>query len=499
MLQLDDEAVELFVDQQKNKNTKRKTESDLKTWYTWCAKHGETRELEDIPPTELDRLLGHFFVTVRKKDGSLYEPDTLSSFHRSIDRHLTKDLHKPYSIIRDTQFAPSREKLKASRKFLKGKGKGNKPNAAEPVDVAEVKQLWQQGALRASDPVTLQQTVWWLISTQMGTRGRDEHHKFKFGDFQVKKASDGTEFIEFSHERGTKTRTGETEKSTNADARVFKPKMWATPDRPERCPVRIFQQYVDRRPPEMCEDNSPFYLSINHKHKPGSYWYKKLPLGIHKVDGMMKKLAKDGSLTGKKTNHSARKTQVQTLCAANVADSAVMQLSGHKSVQSLNHYKRPSLEQEKHMSHLLSNYCPSSSVKPSPLPAGQPSVNYVMSPHQTISESHLPLVNQAVQSRPPTVCQDEAHSPFVNEAVQSHPPVLSQVQLPAQATITSSSIQAPFQQAITKEQINFALSASTQGLFANGSFSNCTFEINLGQNQKRTKRPRVIYSDSDED
>ena len=96
-------------------------------------------------------------------------------------------------------------------------------------------------------------------------------------------------------------------------------------DRPERCPVRIFQQYVDRRPPEMCQEDSPFYLSINHKHKPGSYWYKKLPLGIHKVDRMMKSLAKDGSLTSKKkNNHSARKMQVQTLCAANIADSVVM-------------------------------------------------------------------------------------------------------------------------------------------------------------------------------
>ena len=292
--------MEAFVDQQKNKNTKRKTHSDLKTWYTWYAKHGETRELKDIPPAELDRLLGHFFVTVRRKDGSLYEPDTLSSFQRSIDRHLTKDLHKTYSIIRDTQFAPSREKLKASRKFLKGKGKGNKLNAAEAVDIAEVEQLWQQGALGTSNPVTLQQTVWWLISTQMGTRGRDEHHKFKFGDFQFRKTSDGAEFIEFSRERGTKTRTGETERSTNADARVFKPKMWATPDRPERCPVRIFQQYIDRRPPEMCQDDSPFYLSINHKYKPGLYWFKKVPLGIHMIDGMMKKLAKDGSLTGKK-------------------------------------------------------------------------------------------------------------------------------------------------------------------------------------------------------
>ena len=120
VVHLDDEAVEMFVNQQKNMNTKRKTSSDLRSWYNWCAKHGETRELKDIPMGELDRLLGHFFVSVRRKDGSLYEPDTLSSFQRNIDRHLTKDLHKPYSIIRDTQFAPSREKLKASRKFLKG-------------------------------------------------------------------------------------------------------------------------------------------------------------------------------------------------------------------------------------------------------------------------------------------------------------------------------------------------------------------------------------------
>ena len=82
-----------------------------------------------------------------RKDGSLYEPDTLSSFQCSIDRHLTTDLHKTYRIIHYTQFAPSRKKLKASQKFLKGNDKGNKPNAAEAVDMAEVEQLWQQGTL----------------------------------------------------------------------------------------------------------------------------------------------------------------------------------------------------------------------------------------------------------------------------------------------------------------------------------------------------------------
>ena len=101
----------------------------------------------------------------------------------------------------------------------------------------------------------------------------------------------------------------------------------------------------------MCQEDSLFYLS-NHK------WvvlvYKKLlQLGIHMIDGMMKNLAKDGSLTTTLPGrHKFR------LCAAGVADSAVMQLSGHNSVQTLNHYKRASLEQEKHVSHLLSNYRP---------------------------------------------------------------------------------------------------------------------------------------------
>ena len=110
---LKDEDIQKFVDKEKNKNTKRKTDSDLRKWYHWCEEHGENRQLADIPPPELDRLLGHFFITVRKKDGTLYEPDTLTSFQRSIDRHIAHDIRKPFSILRDQQFTSSREALKA--------------------------------------------------------------------------------------------------------------------------------------------------------------------------------------------------------------------------------------------------------------------------------------------------------------------------------------------------------------------------------------------------
>ena len=57
----------------------------------------------------------------------------------------------------------------------------------------------------------------------MGTRGRDEHHKLRFGDFSVKSTTDRHEYVEFTAEQGTKTISGETEKSTNGNARSFKP------------------------------------------------------------------------------------------------------------------------------------------------------------------------------------------------------------------------------------------------------------------------------------
>ena len=139
--------------------------------------------------------------------------------------------------------------------------------------------------------------------------------------------------------------------------------MWATPENPDRCPVALFKKFVSHRLKDMCQPDSPFYLAINHKRADYSLWYKKQPLGINHIDKMMKLVIAGTSITGRKTNHSARKTMVETLCRSNIPDSTVMQLSGHKSVQSLNHYKKPSLDQQRSISHLLSSHS-----EPSPVP-----------------------------------------------------------------------------------------------------------------------------------
>ena len=103
--------------------------------------------MEEIPPEELNRLLGHFYCKVMKSDGSKYEPDTLTCFQRSIDRHLSQYLHKSYSIIRDSEFNSLREKLKAARKMLKKEGKGNRPQAAQPIEDSDIEKMWESGTL----------------------------------------------------------------------------------------------------------------------------------------------------------------------------------------------------------------------------------------------------------------------------------------------------------------------------------------------------------------
>jgi len=42
----------------------------------------------NVPAATLDKLLGKFFKIVCKQNGGEYEPDSISSIQKSIQRHL---------------------------------------------------------------------------------------------------------------------------------------------------------------------------------------------------------------------------------------------------------------------------------------------------------------------------------------------------------------------------------------------------------------------------
>ena len=69
----------------------------------------------------------------------------------------------------------------------------------------------------------------------------------------------------------------------------------------------------------MCQFHSPFYFAVNHKPIPGSKWYKNKRMGKDRIGQFMKRIASEGALSGKKTNHSVRKTMITSLASSNHA------------------------------------------------------------------------------------------------------------------------------------------------------------------------------------
>ena len=121
-------------------------------------------------------------MDVRKKDGGVYEPGTLALLQRSIQRCL-KDNNSNTNILKDQEFAKSREVLTArKRDLVVNNAKGNRPQGARELTKGEEDLLFQTGQFGEDDPKVLQRTVWWALSLHFGFRTQDEGRRLQWGD-----------------------------------------------------------------------------------------------------------------------------------------------------------------------------------------------------------------------------------------------------------------------------------------------------------------------------
>ena len=58
-----------FIDDQENKNTRAKTDRDIILLKTFLQTKGESRNVEEIPPANLDDFLSEFILNLRAKEG----------------------------------------------------------------------------------------------------------------------------------------------------------------------------------------------------------------------------------------------------------------------------------------------------------------------------------------------------------------------------------------------------------------------------------------------
>ena len=108
-----------------------------------------------------------------------------------------------------------------------------------------------------------------------------------------------------------------------------------------------------RRRLEDCRGSeSRFYLQLIPKPK-SEVWFQKTSVGKNSIGKIASKISSQGGLHCK-TNHSARKTGIQTLFYENVSPTDVAQISGHRNIQSFISYSYMSDEQLKNISKTLS-------------------------------------------------------------------------------------------------------------------------------------------------
>ena len=136
-----------FIQDQENQNTRKKTDSCVKRFKSWLlTQKNIIIDPVEIPPGELDTLIGEWLLSLKKATGGDYEPDSLTSFHRGIARYL-RDSGYGIDIVNHPSFQTSNRVLGAKRKQLKAAGLGNKSNKAEPLSDEHVKQLWRTGTM----------------------------------------------------------------------------------------------------------------------------------------------------------------------------------------------------------------------------------------------------------------------------------------------------------------------------------------------------------------
>ena len=317
----------------KNPETASKTKYHLALFQEYNQiKFNDDTEMTQISVAILDERIASFIVNIRKKNKAEYETTTLHSMQASFDRHLREEKYG-YFIATSPEFDLARRAMKSKCTDLKGKGKGNLDHATDPLTPDDIKRLYETGQLGTNTPMGIINILWTHMMLQCGFRGGKAHRRLRFGDVTLQKDSTGEEFLNVK-ERKTKTRTGE-----KKPKQIHVKKIYGNKKNPEACPVEAFKIYSSRRPSNFRKTNnmkrpdSPFYISVNTKPlsawSPTDPWYISLPMGVGKLQDICKNMCRKAGIdtTNRNiSNHSLRKTMIQTLCDQNIDANVIAQV-----------------------------------------------------------------------------------------------------------------------------------------------------------------------------
>ena len=305
-------------------------------------------ELHELSIEMLQHWLIRFILEVRKKDGEVYQPNTLHHITAGLMRHIRWNGKPHVDLFKDAKFADFRATLDAEMKRLQSLGIGSKKKRAEILTEEEEEILWKQDLLGDKTPRTLLDTIIFYNGLYFALRSGKEHRQLRNSPCQI-------EIVEQCGKRSFLKYTEDISKNHpgGLKGRKITPKVvlhHQNLDNPQRCFVRLFKMYR-----QMCPADAPpdaFYLQPSKKPS-SSCWYTKSPLGHSSLSTTVARLCKSAGIDGFKTNHSLRATATSRLYQSGVDEQLVMERTGHRSIEGVRSYKRTSDSQREALSDIL--------------------------------------------------------------------------------------------------------------------------------------------------
>ena len=177
----------------------------------------------------------------------------------------------------------------------------------------------------------------------LGLRG-DEHRRLSFANLQIKTDEDTARYLEYT-ESMSKTYRG------RIKHRSIEPhKCRAYENNTDRCPIKIYQKYINLLPEK--RDESSFYFQPLSKPKP-HMWFSLQSAGHNKLEGVVKGIMSAAGSVGNFSNHSLRASTATRLYRAGVSDQLIKEQTGHRS-NAIESYKRTSDIQKRNVSRVIS-------------------------------------------------------------------------------------------------------------------------------------------------
>ena len=330
--ELGEEELENMVRQAEQKGTVRQTKWAVKKFEDWMTKRKVEVNMREVEPAALSGILKRFYGEVRGMQGSDLSPSTLVGIRAGLQRHMSDLRSDGMDITKDPAFSPANKVFKAKCRLYSLKG-GPKVQHKEQIAARDLEKIneYLGGQTITKDPRQLQQAVWFIIAFNMGCRGREIYRQLKKQSFGFHTDDMGQEYCELQQSVVEKNHTGgaHAEEQYDLNTRIYDTQVGG------RSALSLLRLYISKLHPD-CE-----WMFQQSRPRPGQddlTWYKKEPLGVNTLGDMMPRISASAGLSRRYTNHCVRSTTVGVLFHAGVQTQSIMARTGHRSVESLQHY-----------------------------------------------------------------------------------------------------------------------------------------------------------------